>query len=406
MSIIRVSCLKDRLYAPMLDGTFVDRPYDARRRPPVGRMEEVSPPQLLAAGSQLGRYLDHMLDREAGGLSDGAPVVVMLHGFLFDPRQAVTVAPEDSDNPHSRLYHFGFDPTVPAEREEWRHHTSSWPVGLGIAEDDGGVSGLAIGFGWHSQPGFASSILEVGQNFYARAYDYATLSSWPLVNLLVALAERIGDRPIDLFVHSLGTRVTLRALAKAAKLALEREPVARPEDTARLRGLFRQLGRIVLMGGSEYVVEAQIFNERLLSLAARDGWDAGFGPHVYNFGSKENDVLDVLAENFGPRTFGNSQVIGHNGLETGDRSARWMDLRIDGWPLRNWMEAFATDGNPMGFMISGDREGNIWDHWYYFTYRNNMAVYRSILRERPSWTFAALRGGEGHANGDPVAEGF
>ena len=222
----------------------------------------------------------------------------------------------------------------------------------------------------------------------------------------MALAERIADWPIDLYVHSLGTRVTLRALAKAAKLALAREPAAGPEDTARLRGLFRQLGRIVLMGGSEYVVEAQIFNERLLSLAARDGWTAEFGPHVYNFGSKENDVLDVLAENFGPRTFGNSQVIGHNGLETGDRSARWMDLRIDGWPLRHWMEEFATDRNPMGFMISGDREGNIWDHWYYFTYRNNMAVYRSILRERPNWAFDALRAGAGHASGDPIAEGF
>jgi pimeloyl-ACP methyl ester carboxylesterase len=406
MSIIRVSCLKDRLYAPLADGTFVDEAYNARRRPPAGRMEAMAAPRLLEPGSLLGRYLDHMLAREAPGLAAGAPVVVMLHGFLFDPRHAVTVAPRDSDNPHSRLYHFGFDPDDAAEREEWRYHTSSWPVGLGIAEGDGGASGLAVGFGWHSQPGFASSILEVGKNFYARAYDYATLSSWPLVNLLLMLAERIEDRPIDLFVHSLGTRVILRALAKAAKLALGREPGNLPGDTARLRTLFRRLGRIVLMGGSEYVVEAQIFNERLLSLAARDGWPTDRGLYVYNFGSKENDVLDVLAENFGPRTFGNSEVIGHNGLETGDRSTRWMDLRIDGWPLRSWMESFATDANPMGFMISGDREGNIWDHWYYFTYRNNMAVYRSILREREAWNFRALRNGEGHAHGDPVAEGF
>lgn len=406
MSIIRLSCLKDRLFAPALDGAFVDGAFDARRRPPAGRMEVVAPPRLLAPGAALGRYLDHMLAREAGSLGADAPVVVMLHGFLFDPRQAVTVAPSDSDNPHSRLYHFGFDRSDAAEREEWRHHTSSWPVGLGIAAADGGASGLALAFGWHSQPGFAASILEAGRNFYARAYDYATLSSWPLVNLLLALSERIDDRPIDLFVHSLGTRVTLRALAKAAKLALGREPPARADDVARLRGLFRRLGRIVLMGGSEYVVEAQIFNERLLALAARDGWPADGGPFVYNFGSNENDVLDTLAENFGPRTFGNSQVIAHNGLETGDRSARWMDLRIDGWPLRSWMEAFATETSPMGFMISGDREGNIWDHWYYFTYRNNMAVYRSILRERPNWTFQALRAGEGHPNGDPIAEGF
>jgi len=165
MSIIRVSCLKERLYAPTLDGSFVDKDYDARRRPPSGRMDAVAPPHLLPSGSLLGRYLDRMLEREAASLAKGAPVVVMLHGFLFDPRQAITMAPADSDNPHSRLYHFGFDPSDAAEREEWRHHTSSWPVGLGIVEGDGGASGLAIGFGWHSQPGFASSILEVGQNF-------------------------------------------------------------------------------------------------------------------------------------------------------------------------------------------------------------------------------------------------
>jgi pimeloyl-ACP methyl ester carboxylesterase len=406
MSIIRLSCLKSRLFAPHADGSFIDDAYNARRRPPAGRMEAVEPANLLPADSLLGRYVDHMLEREAPSLAPGTPVVVMVHGFLFDPRQAVTVEPQDSDNPHSRLYHFGFDPSDTAERDEWRYHTSSWPVGLGIAADDGGASGLAVGFGWHSQPGFASSILEVGKNFYARANDYATQSSWPLVNLLLALTERIEDRPIDLFVHSLGTRVTLRALAKAAKIALGRELGERPDDIDRLRAMFRHLGRIVLMGGSEYVVEAQIFNERLLALAARDRWDASVGPFIYNFGSRENDVLDVLAENFGPRTFGNSQVIGHNGLETGDRSTRWMDLRIDGWPLRHWMEEFSTQANPIGFMISGDREGNIWDHWYYFTYRNNMSVYRSILRERANWTFQALRAGQGHANGDPVAEGF
>ena len=41
--------------------------------------------------------------------------------------------------------------------------------------------------------------------------------------------------------------------------------------------------------------------------------------------------------------------------------------------------------------MSGDRPDNIWDHWYYYTYRGNMGVYRDIFRNRPDWSLAALR---------------
>ena len=103
---------------------------------------------------------------------------------------------------------------------------------------------------------------------------------------------------------------------------------------------------------------------------------ADSGPTVYNFVSYKNDVLDVLAENCGPRFFGNSQVIGHNGLETKTRPARWMDLQIDDPELQKWV------AENHSIEISGDRPGNVWDHWYYCTFRGNLALYQNVLRNR------------------------
>ena len=412
MSIVRLSCVRDTLYAPGSNGEYVSDGYNARKRPPVGRLEKVSAPRLLPGNSQLGRYLDYSLGEASASLGAGQPVVVLVHGFLFDPKHAPTTDPAGSDNPHSRLYGF----VVRDEFEEWRDHASSWPVHLGF-EDDQGETGIAIAFGWHSQPGFASSLIKAGRNFYSRAYQYAGESSWPLLNTLCLLSEHdaIGDRPIDLFVHSLGTRVVLRALAKAAKIAGGREPDAPAVSRDRLRNMFRHLDRIILIGGSEYVVEAQIFYDRLLHLATTDNWTIGdeppIGPTVYNIGSRENDVLDLLGENFGPRTFGNTQVIGHNGLgrdtRAGTGAQRWMDLQIDKGKLRDWLkkERISENGDA-GFDISGDRAGTIWDHWYYYTYRGNMAFYRSLLRERERWGLKRMRDGSHWSDGDPVPEDF
>ena len=145
----------------------------------------------------------------------------------------------------------------------------------------------------------------------------------------------------------------------------------------------RRLGRVLILGGSEYVVEAQLMYRRIRDL------DVTRRPDFYNFVSRETDVLDILAENFGPRTFGNSQVIGHNGLDIPGtrRDARptdWIDLQIDSAELQGWMAE-------RNFDIAGDRPGNVWDHWYYYTYRGNMKLYRKILRDRPTWDIARLR---------------
>ena len=92
-------------------------------------------------------------------------------------------------------------------------------------------------------------------------------------------AELLPNHPIDLVCHSLGSRVVVRAIALAAK-----------HDRRRL---LERLGQVIILGGAEYVGETQLMQRRLddLNLTSR--------PAFYNFVSRENDVLDKLAENFG-----------------------------------------------------------------------------------------------------------
>ncbi len=366
MAIIRLSCDRSQLFAPDKSGLLIDQDYSPRQE--VGRLESLPYNDTTNTfdrdGSKLSAYLESRLKKTTASLPDGAPIVVMVHGFLFDPHHVITPQPENCDNAHGRLYHF-----KPVDEDSAiRHHTASWPLGLGIKDDDG-QSGLAIAFGWHSKPGLAQSLLERFQNFYARAYDYGNESAWVLANVLNRLAssKALEGRPIDILCHSLGTHVVTRAIAMSTKFP-------------RLRKFIPRLGRVIQLGGAEYVVEAQLMYRRVLELGMSD--DAG--PTFYNIGCRENDVLDKLGENFGPRTFGNTNVIGHNGLDAGI-AQRWIDLQIDSGPLRDWMSKYD------GLDISGDQPWNVWDHWYYYTHSGNMFFYRRLLRQRDKFAIPMLR---------------
>jgi hypothetical protein len=380
MSIIRFSHVKETLTAPDAAGNLVEGGYTLRRR--RGALGSFARPGIdvevpgeadrtrmanAVAHPLLARHIEAEIAAKAARLAPGAPVLAMVHGFLFDPRMQVSSVPAETDNPHGRLYHF----LDTGEASEIRHHTTGWPRQMGIAEDDAGESGLAVGFGWLSQPGFASSLISHFQNFYARAYDNGREAAWSLLAVLDALARTVTDRPVDLLCHSLGSAVVVRAIAIAAKYHLPLVP---------------RLGRIIILGGSEYTGEANLMYRRLMAMEAEGRLDLGAGPVFYNVVSRENDVLDKLAENFGPRSFfTNTQVIGHNGLEAARRQPRWVDLQIDGGPLRAWM--IANRNIP----VSGDQPGNPWDHWYYYTYRDNMTLYRRIIRDRPAFSLERLR---------------
>jgi len=360
VSIIRLSTLKSAVHAPTEQGSFDHDAYSGRTR--TGRLEEFPETDFatpLRARSPLRLHLTRAVTERAAKLPAAAPVAVLVHGFLFDPKMGLGAHPRDTDNPHGRNFHFRGDL---GSAEEIREHTTSWPLGLAFAEEDEGESGLAVAFGWQSQPGFASSLLRHFENFYSRAYQYAGETSHALVRTLQVLAEVLPGRRIDLFCHSLGSRVVVRALALAAK-----------HDPA----LVGRVGRVLILGGAEYVVEAQLMASRLHALPAP--------PTIYNIVSRENDVLDKLGENFGPRTFGNSQVIGHNGLDRESAQGPWIDLQIDRRELGTWLE------KQHGVRISGDQPDSIWDHWYYYTYPGNMDLYRRILRDRDTWEIGKLR---------------
>ncbi len=401
MSIIRLSALKQAIHGVRSDGAFVHGPYQRSSR--TGQTERYREPDSPAGGlptvhpgsgpldwreldrrgfprdtSDLYHLMDSLVRPAVQSLGDG-PVVIMVHGFLFDPRDSVSPDPADSDNPHARLYHFKESDL----QDEIRDHTTSWPLGLGFqADDNDGGDGLAVAFGWHSRPGIAASLISTGKNFYARAYDNAEPAAWNLLTVLHLLDLFLpAGKKIDILCHSLGSRVVVRMIALAAK-------------HGRL-DLLARLDRVVTLGGSEYVVEARLMLRRL------HGVEMGEALSFYNVVSRENDVLDKLAENFGPITFGNSNVIGHNGLDVENPDSlgpTWLDLQIDGVKLQRWMK------DKRGLTVTGDNPAAVWDHWYYYTDPGNMALYRAILRDRAQWVIPELRqGGEADRIPDKVA---
>lgn len=384
MSIIRISVLNDGIYAPDPVGNIDARAFSTRRgaggrgQGKMGLFERGERPRPT---DPFWAYLRRSCAIEAAKLPADAPVTVMVHGFMFDPAMVVVSPPHHhkADNPHARLYHFEEHPLA----RETRDHSTSWPRRLGFAEGDEGAAGLCIGFGWYSNPGFFSSLVQNGTNHYVQAYRNAEGAAWQLLCLLEVLSE-VLDRPIDLFCHSLGSRVVIRALAMAASplpnlAARESLPPGRQVVTP----VLGRPGRVLLLAGAEKVLEAQLMMSYLRSWAA-----AGQGrtlPAFYNIVSRENDVLDVFAENFGPAAAGSKQVVGHNGLERRDPS--WIDIQLDDPGVVAWFRE-------RDYSISGDDTSSIWavlDHWIHFTWRGNMRVYHDVLRNRDDWDIARMK---------------
>lgn len=122
---------------------------------------------------------DHALGRHLATLPKGAPVIIMVHGFKYDPQVAAT-------SPHVSL----FAPT--------KGDGVSWPVELG-ANQPGGP--LCIGFAWPAR----------GTAWHA--WRMAARMALPLAGLLTRIAAH--GRRAHLIGHSMGARVCLNALAQA-----------------------------------------------------------------------------------------------------------------------------------------------------------------------------------------------
>lgn len=128
-------------------------------------------------------------------------VVIMVHGFKFDPARA-------DRTPHRHI----LDPRrAPAPARDM-----SWPRAMGFHGLAG--EGLCIALGWPSVGGFAAA--------YRRAGDVGRA----LARVIAGLRERHPRTEITLMGHSLGARVALSALPHLQTRDVDRVIALSPAD--------------------------------------------------------------------------------------------------------------------------------------------------------------------------------
>lgn len=195
---------------------------------------------------------DHLpparLWQAARTLPEGAPLVVMVHGYRYSPS-------EPAHDPHRHI--LSLDPDCRARR------STSWPraLGFGTGQPD---EGLAVAFGWEARGSLG------------RAYRRAGEAGAALAGIVSRLADQTG-RPVALIGHSLGARVALQALRHAGA---------------------GEFGRIILLTGAEFRDEAGAALEA----------PAGAAAEVINVTSRENDLFDFALEQWLSR--GRRQALG------------------------------------------------------------------------------------------------
>jgi hypothetical protein len=211
---------------------------------------------------------DGALARALAALPEGAPVVVMIHGFRFSRHVP-------KDDPHRHILALDPDPGC------WK--AVSWPRSLGF-DGSRADEGLCIAFGWES----------IGTIW--RAYREAAGAGRALAEVLTRIDTLRPGTRVAVLAHSLGARVVLQALPH-----LDR-PV---------------LGPVVLMAAAELRGPT---DAALASVAGR-------AAHFVNVTSRENDLFDFLIERLLPRR--PDRALGH-GLSA--RPANWIDIQLDHEP--------------------------------------------------------------------------
>lgn len=289
-------------------------------------------------GADLARALDAAL----ADLPPGAPIVILVHGYKFDPRI-------DWRDPHRQLY--AFDPPVDARR------IRSWPKGLGFTPT-GPAGGLCIGFAWPASAPLLPTLLASGRTGFAAVYDRAGDCGRQLAALIAAIQARAPGRAVDVLAHSLGARVALAALPHL--------------DTAP--------ERIILLGAAE-------FDGRALTFLA--AMRAPAPPQIFNVTARANDVYDLMFESFAPRAGWRERALG---LGLGDRRPDWLDIQIDCPDVADWIVRRGIRLTPPTSRAC---------HWSFYTRRGAFDLYQAILRRRPGWDLPSLRAEPAFARQEP-----
>lgn len=285
---------------------------------------------LANTGGDPNPVLGAMLSR----LPAKAPIVVMIHGYRFDPTQP-------AHDPHRLLY-------APRLARSCRK-LASWTSGLGFCNAP--ESGLAIGFGWPARAAHLPNLIAGGRTGFAEIYHRAGAAASMLAGLLTRIAHMAPGRPVDVVAHSLGARVALAALPKLSNAAA------------------RSLGRLILLGGAEFAQTARA--------AVRDCAQA---PEIYSVVARHNDIYDALFERFAPCALtGTSRHALARGLPD---CPTWLTLQLDAPELVGWAAARGIALDPSDPTIC---------HWSFYTRPGAMTLYARILRDRPAWSVDALR---------------
>ena len=272
-------------------------------------------------------------------------VVVMVHGYDYDPTGNVG---SSGDDPFYLVYgipgaQYG-DPPVTVDPH------NSWLPLVGEIKLDGTTGDdLAIAFAWVSEDHFA----QYADACWSNAYQYAALDQAPLAAkaLATVLAYLCSKKvPVDVFAHSLGTRLASQAIGLL-------EP---GKDDAFIR-------RVILLGGAEYCVDANV-----------NMFGRSF--EVFNIASREDKVLTLGAEQMCHPVRANgsdaARVIGREGLIG---NYRWLDIQLDRESSVSWLAG-------KGYRVSAFNENDIhpgaWlNHWAYYMNDGNRAFLGDLLNK-------------------------
>ena len=168
---------------------------------------------------------------------DDGPVIIMIHGFKYDPDYAPC-------SPHSTIFALN---TRPDRTEDvlWPRH-----LGFGTGRRN---EGLALAFGWRARG-----------NLW-RAQRASKVAGRQLADAICTLRSFAPHRPVHIITHSMGSEVAFAALEILPAHSVQ---------------------RIVALTGASYISRAEA------ALSSPAGKTCEF----FNIMSRENDLFDFLYE--------------------------------------------------------------------------------------------------------------
>jgi pimeloyl-ACP methyl ester carboxylesterase len=434
-AIIRLSLVNDDIIATTRHGNVVSSAYDAATG--QGLLGKLAAGTLAGDDDTFTRHMTATIKAKTTALGK-QPVVVMVHGFMADPREDLLADnPQGTNNPHDFSFHYG------ATHDQLRH-TSSWPLGLGFKDAaDAGASGLAVAFGWLSTPALLSESLSVSLPRAARNVRFADMLDFTkeapkaiecAIDVQAAVMEFNRTRTTAGYQAMIAkveaalekSRGTQQALVKMLP-EIYREPYRnaaaagwvlanvirtisralpqRPVDLfchslgsrtvlqallqlakAERNDVLERVDRVVIIGGAEYSEAARATLDALTSRGLANV------PQFYNFTAQRDRVLQYLAEEFRPvADIGTYHTVGRFGLDEMQKRSNWISLEVDpeansSSPLNRWLAAKRAS-----LRVEGSPTPGWLNHWHYFTDAANMAIYKAIFRQRDEWTIARLR---------------